>query len=305
MAQADLKTKGLSGSEALASVIYQVLDADGKPVKGAFINLNSYSYYDCNRLSNGDARITTSDNGYFSLPVGDKPLGIQIMGRVFRHGVKLNPGHDTSTTIQLPRIPVEFATHVLSVELADENDQKITGPNIELYKEGKNIQPFLHQSVFDWTGIPTGKLLLKIDGWRKYGAADFSFSLLENTNYKIKIKLCSVYKASCKTSINISVVRPFLDVGTIKGVVLDSDGRGMAGAIIRAKSIGTKAAQTNADGDFEIPFLTPACYELGIKSETNFMENFHVLLIQGDVLVLKIHFKPYTVPTIAPASSTP
>ncbi len=314
MAQADERTNDLGSKEALPSVTYQVLGVDGKPVIGAFVYPRGW--YDCIGISNKDKRFTTTDTGSFSLPIGDKPQIIAIVERIFHYQFTLNPGRDYSLKIQLPQIPAEYATHVLSVELADENDQKITGPSIEIYKDGMAIHPFLHQSVFDWTGMPTGKLFLRIGEWRKFAAADFSFSVLENTNYNIKIKLCSKYKARCDASFKVNsktYVAHSLDTGAIKGVVLDSEGHGLSGILLKARTVGVKAALTNTEGDFVIPYLTPGCYELSVEKREDFNrqsvrynhELIRVMLGAGDVLVLKIYLKQKSESPSATRNSSP
>jgi hypothetical protein len=59
-----------------------------------------------------------------------------------------------------------------------------------------------------------------------------------------------------------------LDTGSLRGKVLDAKGRTLPGAIIRAKGPqGIKAAETDSQGVYNLPFLTPGTYDVTVTMD--------------------------------------
>ncbi len=59
-----------------------------------------------------------------------------------------------------------------------------------------------------------------------------------------------------------------LDTGSLRGRVLDSSGKALPGAIVRAKGPqGAKASETDSAGNYNIPFLVPGAYEVTVTMD--------------------------------------
>ncbi len=59
-----------------------------------------------------------------------------------------------------------------------------------------------------------------------------------------------------------------IDTGSLRGKVLDGTGKTLPGAIVRAKGPqGTKASETDSQGNFNLPFLTPGLYEVTVTMD--------------------------------------
>lgn len=59
-----------------------------------------------------------------------------------------------------------------------------------------------------------------------------------------------------------------IDTGSLRGKVLDGTGKTLPGAIVRAKGPqGTKASETDSQGNFNLPFLTPGLYDVTVTMD--------------------------------------
>ncbi len=67
------------------------------------------------------------------------------------------------------------------------------------------------------------------------------------------------------------------DTGSIKGRVTDDKGQPLPGAVVKAKGAqGTKGAEADSNGNYNIPFLTPGTYEVSVT-----MDGFDTVVQSG------------------------
>src|SRR5258705_4682298 len=81
-----------------------------------------------------------------------------------------------------------------------------------------------------------------------------------------------------------------VDTGSLRGRVTDDKGSPLPGAIIKAKGPqGTKAAETDASGNYSIGFLTPGMYEI-----TASMDQFSTVVQSGvEIIAQRTSQQPF------------
>jgi hypothetical protein len=128
---------------------------------------------------------------------------------------------------------------------------------------------------------------------------------------QVKNELCSTDNPECDaaTEEKISKLDHLLTIGDIKGKVLDLDGHGVSGTILRVSNCCyTRAAQTDADGDFILRSQTPGGCDLTMAIAIRLDKKKYSINIKhrpGYDLVLKIQLVPDpTPPESSPQGTT-